>query len=92
MANKGSNGYRWLQWGWGVAPQGGLILHHPPVVLPRGFPSACEVDPVLPLSLGWGYCLPRPSSHLQDFIMPVGNIKDIIRKIYNEVLNLRLYR
>lgn len=59
---------------------------------PWGFPSAWEVDPVLQLSLGWGYYLPCPSSHLRDFIMPVGNMKDIIRNIYNEVLNLCLYR
>lgn len=47
---------------------------------------------MLQLSLGWGYCQPHLSSHLQDFIMPVANIKDIIRKIYNEMLNRCLYR
>lgn len=79
MANKGSSGYRWLHWGWLLME--GLFCITIQWFFPWGFPSACEVGPVLQLSLGWGYCLPHPSSHLHGFTMPVGNIKDIIRKI-----------
>lgn len=80
MAKKGSNGYRWLHWGWGWLLMEGLFCITLQCFFPWGFPRVCEVGPVLQLSLGWGYCLPHPSSHLQGFTMPVGNRKGIIRK------------